>query len=298
MQADSMASIAASAAVTGARPPFHARQDGRGENEGVAIRKRQAGFRRPWETDAPEAQPSNSRVSSRLGGCFGFPASLVVVEVDDGLDLEFVINQAHMAADRDVAVVAWGRRQAARQIGRYRVHLPSQTLVQYRALMQARFLVGRQSILVPEPYRRMGLVLLVPIARHLLVVLVKLGMTLLVLIASLSPVLCKSGAAGQGQNRGRSRSQQPMCFHKYPLYMKTTFIVRSFREKRSRPPTPDGLDWAKSLPFSYDRLDAAAVIRLILQFAGRGRQGPGLIPRLKSRYSFPARLAHEGGTEF
>jgi hypothetical protein len=79
--------------------------------------------------------------------------------------------------------------------------------------MQARFLVGRQSVLVPQPSRRMGLVLVVPVARHLLVVLVKLGMTLLV-----SPILCKNRAAGQGQNRGGSHSQQPMCFHKHPLF--------------------------------------------------------------------------------
>jgi hypothetical protein len=56
------------------------------------------------------------------------------------------------------------------------MRLPSQILVQHRALMQARFLVGRQSGLVPEPCRRMGLVPVVPIARHLLVVLVKLRM--------------------------------------------------------------------------------------------------------------------------
>ena len=137
---------------------------------------------------------------------------MVVVEVDDGLDLEVVINQADMAADRDVAVVSWRRRQAARQIGRCRVHLPSQVLVQHRALMQPRFLIGRQSILVPEPCRRMGLILVIPVARHLLVVLVKLSMTLLVLTASLSPVLCKSRTASQGQNRGGSRSQTTDVF--------------------------------------------------------------------------------------
>jgi hypothetical protein len=72
------------------------------------------------------------------------------MEVDDGLDLEIVINQAYLAADRDVTVVAWRRRQAARQIGRCGVHLLSQVLVQHGALMQARFLVGRRSVLVPE----------------------------------------------------------------------------------------------------------------------------------------------------
>jgi hypothetical protein len=72
------------------------------------------------------------------------------VEVHDSLDLGIVINQAYMAADRDVTVVAWRRRQAARQIGKCGVHLLSQVLVQHGALMQARFLVGRRSVLVPE----------------------------------------------------------------------------------------------------------------------------------------------------
>src|ERR1035438_9969557 len=87
--------------------------------------------------------------------------------------------------------------------------------------MQARFLVGRQAVLVPQPSRRMGLVLVVPVARRLLVVLVKLGMTLLV-----SPVLCKSRAASQGQNRSGGRSQQLMCSHKHPLF---PFLVISFQ---------------------------------------------------------------------
>src|ERR1017187_9702371 len=210
------------------------RNPGFGATAGVSVR--------PSETDALEAQPSNPQVSSRLGRCFVFSsASVVVVEVDDGLDLVFVINQGDMAADRDVAVVAWRRRQAARQIGRRRVHLPSQTLVQHHALMQARFLVGRQSVLVPEPCRRMGLVLVVPVARHLLVVLVKLGLTLLVLTASLSPVLCQSRTAGQGQNRGGSRSQQPMCFHKISSlysasYFSWTFVSRK-EELALQPPT-------------------------------------------------------------
>jgi hypothetical protein len=61
--------------------------------------------------------------------CF-FGISAVVVEMDDGLDLVVVINQADMAADRDVAVLAWRRRQEAHQIGRCGVHLPAQVLVQ------------------------------------------------------------------------------------------------------------------------------------------------------------------------
>jgi hypothetical protein len=87
----------------------------------------------------------------------------------------------------------------------------------------------------------MGLVLVVPVARHLLVVLVKLGLTLLVLTASLSPVLCQSRTAGQGQNRGGSRSQQPMCFHKISslysdYYFSWTFVSRK-EELALQPPT-------------------------------------------------------------
>jgi hypothetical protein len=131
--------------------------------------------------------------------------------MDDPLDLEVVINQADMAADRNVAMVAWGWRQAARKIGRCRVHLSSQVLVQHCALMQPRFLVGRQSILIPESCRRMGLILLIPVVRYLLVVLVKLSMTLLVLTTSLSPVLCKSRAANLGQNRRGSTGSDRRC---------------------------------------------------------------------------------------
>ena len=121
---------------------------------------------------------------------------MAVVQVDDSLDLVVVINQPDMAAHRDVAVVAWRRSQAACQVGRCSVHLPAQVRIHHSAFMQARFLVGRQSVLVPEPCRRVGLILVVPVVRHLLVVFVKLGMTLLVLTASLSPVLCNSRAAG------------------------------------------------------------------------------------------------------
>jgi hypothetical protein len=51
--------------------------------------------------------------------------SMIVVEMDDSLNLVVFVNQANMAADCDVAVVAWRRRQAARQIERCRVHLLS-----------------------------------------------------------------------------------------------------------------------------------------------------------------------------
>src|ERR1017187_7636091 len=55
-------------------------------------------------------QQENEQEEARHSQC-----SVVVVEVDDGLDLEFVINQADMAADHDVAVVAWRRRQPDRK---------------------------------------------------------------------------------------------------------------------------------------------------------------------------------------
>jgi hypothetical protein len=131
------------------------------------------------------------------------------VQVDDGLDLVVIINQPDMASHRDVAVVAWRSRQAASQIGRRRVHLPAQVFIQYGALMQARFLVGRQSVLAPEPCRRVGLILVVPVVRHLLVVFVKLGMGLAVLITS----LCQSRTGGQDEKSYRNGTQQPICFH-------------------------------------------------------------------------------------
>jgi len=59
---------------------------------------------------------------------------------------------------------------------------------------------------------------------------------------------------------------------------------------------PDDAEWAQTLPFMYDRLDASSVINMILRMAGHSLSFPRLIPGLKSRYLLHARLAHEGGT--
>jgi hypothetical protein len=40
------------------------------------------------------------------------------VDIDDGLDLEVLIDQTDMPADRDGAMVGWRRRQAGRQFRR------------------------------------------------------------------------------------------------------------------------------------------------------------------------------------
>ena len=58
--------------------------------------------------------------------------SVAIVQVDDGLDLVVVINQPNMAANCDVAVIAGRWRQAARQIGRRRVHLSAEVLIEQR----------------------------------------------------------------------------------------------------------------------------------------------------------------------
>ena len=118
-----------------------------------------------------------------------------------------------MAANCDVAVIAGRSRQAARQIGRRRVHLSAEILIQYGAIMQARLLIRRQPILFPEPSRRVVLMLVVPIVRHLLVVFVKPRLVLAVLIASPPAVLCKSSAGGQDENSYYSRAKQSMCIH-------------------------------------------------------------------------------------
>src|ERR1700730_6366893 len=110
-----------------------------------------------------------------------------------------------MAAKRDGAAFAGRRGQVARQFGRRSVHLPAQVPIQHSTLMQARFFVGRQSVLAPQSGRRVVLILVVPVVSNLLVVFVKLGMALLVLTASLSPVLGQSRAACQ--NRAGSRDQ-------------------------------------------------------------------------------------------
>jgi hypothetical protein len=54
--------------------------------------------------------------------------------------------------------------------------------------------------------------------------------------------------------------------------------------------------WAKALPFRYDRLNATAVMSLIMQFAGSSLGGPRWIPGLRTQGPFRAVLAHEGGS--
>lgn len=68
------------------------------------------------EADAVACRRLNPNILSRRNFGQNQP-SVVVMEVDNSLDLEFVINQAKVAADRYIAVVAWRRRQAAHQIG-------------------------------------------------------------------------------------------------------------------------------------------------------------------------------------
>jgi hypothetical protein len=60
----------------------------------------------------------------------------------------------------------------------------------------------------------------------------------------------------------------------------------------------DEKDWIDGLPFHYDKLDADAVIKTILRFAGVKNAGPRFVPGLKSHYALNARLAQEEGTSF
>ena len=60
------------------------------------------------------------------------------MEVDDGLDLERIVNQTDMPADRDVAMVARGRRQTAPEVLGHRVHFLTQILVKRSPLSQLR----------------------------------------------------------------------------------------------------------------------------------------------------------------
>jgi hypothetical protein len=93
------------------------------------------------------------------------------------------------------------------------MHFPAEVLIQHGPLMQARFLIGRQSVLFSEPCRRVVLMLVVPVVRRLLVVFVKLRLVLAVLIASLPTVLCPSNAGGQDESSYYSRTKQPMYIH-------------------------------------------------------------------------------------
>jgi len=112
--------------------------------------------------------------------------------MDDSFKLEAVIDQADMSSDCDIFVTARRRRQLALQVVRYGVHLPAQIPVERRALTQARFLIGRQAILAPEPCRCVGLVLVGPVASDLSVVVVKAG---------IFAVLGKSPSAGEPEQR-------------------------------------------------------------------------------------------------
>jgi len=60
----------------------------------------------------------------------------------------------------------------------------------------------------------------------------------------------------------------------------------------------DELEWVAVLPFQYERVDAAVVIRVILKLAGVENDSPRLIPGLKSHYALNARLAQKDGTSY
>ena len=63
--------------------------------------------------------------------------SMVVVEVDDGLNGVVVIDESDVAADRDIPVVGGRVRQLAREIRGCWMHFAAQVLVEYCALVEA-----------------------------------------------------------------------------------------------------------------------------------------------------------------
>ncbi len=72
------------------------------------------------------------------------------MEVDHAFDLKLVIDQTHMSADGDVAVIAGGRRELTLQILGHRVHFPAQIRVEHSAFPEPGFLIGRQAVLAAK----------------------------------------------------------------------------------------------------------------------------------------------------
>jgi hypothetical protein len=103
---------------------------------------------------------------------------LIVVEMNDSLNLIFVIDKANVTAYGHISVLRRRRGQAAPEVGRRAMHFGSHILVQYRSFMQARFFIGGKPILIPQTDRGIRLVLSIPVVCHLLIVLVKLRVAL------------------------------------------------------------------------------------------------------------------------
>jgi hypothetical protein len=143
--------------------------------------------------------------------------------MDDGLDLERIVNQTDMPTDRDVAMVARGRRQTAPEVRGHRVHFLTQILVKRSPLSQAGLLVGREPILTSEPCGRMVLVLIVPVVGGLAIFVIKLRVTLGVLVTA---ILLGRGAAGAHHNEycSGADSCQPVSVQENTSLARTSIL--------------------------------------------------------------------------
>ena len=72
----------------------------------------------------------------------GNAQALIIVKMNESLDVVAVINQANVASDRDIAVVAWRGRQAPGQIGRSGMHISAHFIVEDGAFLHTGFLIS------------------------------------------------------------------------------------------------------------------------------------------------------------
>jgi hypothetical protein len=170
----------------------------------------------PTATQPVGPEPADpGKVAPSLTASFVQNALLIVVEVDDRPDVVRVVDQADMASDRDVTVMARRRRQLARQVARRGMHFPAEVPIENLTLAETGLLVRRESVLNPQPRWRVVPVTVVPVARHLLVMIVKLSMS--ALIVPLSPVLGKSNGSRKCEQCHRRPNRQPNSSHRFSL---------------------------------------------------------------------------------
>jgi len=111
------------------------------------------------------------------------------MKVNNGPDVEVVINQSDVSADSDVTMIARRRRQLTAKVSRRGMDSFAQIPIERRAFVEAGLLIGRQAVSVTKACGWMVLMLSIPVARHLLVMLVKLSMTAAVLVVMLIALL-------------------------------------------------------------------------------------------------------------
>ncbi len=104
--------------------------------------------------------------------------------MDDVMDAIVAVNQNCMSANEDVTVAAGRGRQTAVVVIRNRVNLSPHIRIEHIILAETGFILGSQAVAVSQPYRRMVVVLVVPLARGLPIVIVEPRMILRVLIVA------------------------------------------------------------------------------------------------------------------